>query len=87
MFKKTGKTQEVQVNKSSGPNSIPTKILKLAKETLSGALSELINKPFLSGTFPNVFKIARVVPVFKAESRILCSNCKYMKKKKRFLKF
>ena len=27
--------QELQVNKSLGPNSIPTKILKLAKDTLS----------------------------------------------------
>ena len=38
------------------------------------ALSELINKLFLSGTFPNVFKIAKVVPIFKAESRKLCGN-------------
>ena len=66
--------QELQVNKSLGPNGIPIKILKLAKETLSGPLSELINKSFLSGTFPNVFKIAKVAPIFKAESRILCSN-------------
>ena len=28
----------------------------------------------MSGTFPNVFKIAKVVPVFKAESRIICGN-------------
>ena len=66
--------QELQVNKPLGPNGIPIKILKLAKETLSGPLSELINKSFLSGTFPNVFKIAKVVPIFKAESRVLCSN-------------
>ena len=66
--------QELQVNKSLGPNSIPTKILKLAKDTLSGPLSELINKSFLSDIFPNVFEIAKVVPIFKAESRILCSN-------------
>ena len=66
--------QELQVNKSPGPNSIPTKILKLAKENLSRPLPELINKSFLSGVFPNVFKIAKVVSVFKAESRILCSN-------------
>ena len=66
--------QELQVNKSLGPNGIPIKILKLAKETLSGPLSELINKSFLSGTFPNVFKIAKVAPIFKAESSILCSN-------------
>ena len=49
-------------------------MLKLAQDTLSRPLSELINKSFLSGTFPNVFKIAKVVPIFKAESRILCSN-------------
>ena len=66
--------KQLQVNKSLGPNSIPTKILKLAKDTLSGTLSELINKSFLSGTFQNVFKIAKVVPVFKTESRILCSD-------------
>ena len=66
--------QELQVNKSSGPNSIPTNILKLTKDTLSGPLTELINKSFLSGIFPNFFKIAKIVPDFKAESRILCSN-------------
>ena len=41
---------------------------------MSGPLSELINKSFLSGTFPNVFKIAKVVPIFSAESRILWGN-------------
>ena len=52
-------------------NSIPTKIVKLAKDILSGPLSELICKSFLSDTFPNVFKIAKTVPVFKTESRTL----------------
>ena len=42
-------------SKSTGPNSIPTKILA-------------------NGTFPNVCKIAKVVPVFKNESRLLCNN-------------
>ena len=56
-------------------NSIPTKILKLAKDTLSEPLSELvINKSFLTAIFPNVFKIAQLFHVFKAESRIFCSN-------------
>ena len=54
--------KELLVNKSLSPNSIPTKILKLAKGTLSGPLSELTNKSFLGGTFRNVFKIAKVVP-------------------------
>ena len=37
-------------------------------------MSKLIHKSLLSGTFPNFHKTAKVVPVFKAESRILCSN-------------
>ena len=66
--------QKLEFNKRSGPNIIPTKILKLAKDILSGPLSELINKLFLSGIFPNVVRIAKVNPIFEAESRILCSN-------------
>ena len=68
--------QQLQVNKFSGANSKLTKTLKLAKDTLSGPLSELINKSFFCVMFPNVFKKAKVVFVFKAESRILCSNYK-----------
>ena len=37
-------------------------------------MSGLIDKSYLSGTVPNVFKIAKVVPFCKAESRILSSN-------------
>ena len=68
--------QKLQVNKPSGPNSIPTKILKFTKDHLSGYItipgpfSEVINKFFLTGIFWNVIKIAKVVPVIKAESRI-----------------
>ena len=36
----------LQANKSSGHNGIPTKILKIAKDTLSRPLSELTNKTF-----------------------------------------
>ena len=64
----------MEINKFSGPNSIPTNFLRLAKDNLSGRLSELINKSFLNGIFPNALKIAKVVTVFKTESRILCSS-------------
>ena len=49
--------QKLQVNKPSGPNSIPTKILKFTKDYLSGYItipgpfSEVINKFFLTGIF------------------------------------
>ena len=39
-----------------------------------GPLYELINKSFQSGIFPDIFKIAKVTPIFKSESRVRCSN-------------
>ena len=62
-------------SKSTGPNSIPTKILKIIKKSISTPLSALINNSFANRTFPNVCKIAKVVPVFKNESKLLCNNC------------
>ena len=61
-------------SKSTSPNSIPTKILNITKKSISTPLSALINYPFANGTFPNVCKIAKVVPVFKNESRLLGNN-------------
>ena len=37
-------------------------------------LSTLINKSFISGVFPNMCKIAKVVLIFKSEARLLCNN-------------
>ena len=61
-------------SKSLGPNSIPTNISKEIHETISISLSTLINKSFLTGVFPNMCKIATVVPIFKSETRLLCNN-------------
>ena len=61
-------------SKSTGHNSIPTKIFKIIKKLISTALSTLINKSFANGTFSNVCKVAKVVPVFKSESRLLYNN-------------
>ena len=52
-------------SKSSGPNSIPTKILKRFKHELSIPISILINRSFATGVFPSVLKISNVIPVYK----------------------
>ena len=52
-------------NKASGPNSIPTEILKLIKANISYPLTELINMSFALGEYPDQLKIAEVIPVFK----------------------
>ena len=55
----------MKTNKASGPNSIPTKILKLFQKEFSNLLSDIINLSFNQGTFPNLLKIANVIPIHK----------------------
>ena len=60
--------------KAIGPNSVPTKILKLAKQPLSVPLCELINLVFETGKFPDILKIAKVIPTFKKGDPLNCNN-------------
>ena len=57
--------KKISPRKSTGPDNIPTKILKLGARSLSPMLSCLINECFSSGIFPKCLKIARVTPIFK----------------------
>ena len=50
--------------KSSGPNSIPTSILKLASEIVSQPLTSIINNSFSTGIFP-VSKSQKLSPFTK----------------------
>ena len=61
-------------NKSVGPNSIPTKILKLLKDDISSQLSEIFNISFSSGVFSSILKTARVIPVHNKDSKLEFSN-------------
>ena len=61
-------------NKSVGPNSIPTKILKLRKDDISSQLSEIFTTSFSSGVFPSILKTAKVIPVHKKDSKLDFSN-------------
>ena len=63
-------------SKSVGPCSIPTKILKIARKIVSLPLTELINNSISKGIFPDVCKLAQVIPTFKNDSRLLCNNCR-----------
>ena len=58
-------------HKSSGPNSIPVKILKLLKNDISQQLSDIFNMSFLTGQFPSVLKIAKVIPIHKKNLKLI----------------
>ena len=49
-------------------------MLKETKEIISLPLSDLINNSLNQGVLTTAFKIAKVVPMFKSESRLICKN-------------
>ena len=61
-------------SKSVGSYSIPTKIMKTSKEIICLPLSQLINDSTSKGSFPSICKLAQVIPIFKSDSRLLCTN-------------
>ena len=58
----------LNINKSVGPMSIPTYILKIYKQFFSQYLSVLINLSFETGIFPDILKTAKVTPIHKKDS-------------------
>ena len=61
-------------NKGSGPFSIPVRIFQLLKHDISEPLSQLINLSLSTGIFPTKLKTAKVIPVFKKDSPLECTN-------------
>ena len=66
--------QNLKSNKSAGPYSVPIKIKKISREIISLPLSQLINDSISKALFPNICKLAQVIPIFKINSRLLCTN-------------
>ena len=56
-------------NKSVGPNSIATRILKPLKNDISTQLADIFNISFSTDAFPTIPKVANVVPVHKKDSK------------------
>ena len=55
-------------SKTTGPSSIPIKILKLANRYVSFTFSDVCNTSFNEGIFPEKNKTAKVVPIHKEGS-------------------
>ena len=60
----------LNINKASGPFSIPNETLILLKHDVSKQLADLFNLSFSSGSLPSILKTAKVVPVFKKGSNL-----------------
>ena len=55
-------------NKTSGPTSIPIKMLKMIPDLIIIPLCRIINMSFITGVFPEILKIVKVIPVHKGGS-------------------
>ena len=62
------------IKKSLGPYSIPICILKLFNDFFSLNLSRIFNLCFETGIFPDLCKIAKVIPVHKKDDPSFCVN-------------
>ena len=50
-------------NKSTGPQSIPIKLLKLIPDLILVPLCMIINQSVLTGKYPDALKISKVIPI------------------------
>ena len=59
--------KELHDKKATSPNGMPSKIIKNNKDLLPKPLCDLINLVFVSGTFPQQLKTAKINPIYKRE--------------------
>ena len=64
----------LDINKSTGPNSIPVYILKILKPFFSEWLAKIINLSFETSVFPDLLKLAKVIPIHKKDSKLDYKN-------------
>ena len=66
--------QDLDPNKSSGPDDIPAKILKIAAEELAPALTNIFQCSLDTGKLPESWLQANITPIFKKGDRNTASN-------------
>ena len=65
---------KMKLTKACGPSSVPSKLLKEHRFIFSHLLANLINKSFKEGIFPDLLKLANVIPVYKKKDNTKCEN-------------
>ena len=60
--------------KSTKSDSPPIKYIKLAASVIASPLTNLFNRCIETGTYPDAFKTAEVIPAYKSGDKFTCSN-------------
>ena len=61
-------------SKSTGKFGIPIKYIKLSAKIVSPLLAKIYNNCIKTGCFPDILKIAEVIPLYKSGPKDICSN-------------
>ncbi len=64
----------LDISKSTGSDNISNTLLKEASVPIAEPLSHLFNFSLSLGTFPDAWKLANVIPMFKKGDTMLCTN-------------
>ena len=64
----------LDVNKASGPDKIPARILKETPHEIAPSLCELFNKSLRLGSLSTKWKLANTVPVYKKDNKEYVEN-------------
>ena len=61
-------------NTSGNVDEVPVRLIKQIGYLLAATLTRLINKSFVCGIFPDVLKVAKIIPIYKSSDPQLVSN-------------
>ena len=65
---------QLDEKKSSGPSDVPLNVLRIAREIIVPHLVSIFNLSFKTGIFPDLMKLAKVIPIFKVGSKDSITN-------------
>ena len=64
----------LDIIRSIGLYSIPSKVLNMLKNAISQQLADLFNLSFTTGSFPTLLKTAKIISIFKKDSKLDFTN-------------
>ena len=60
--------------KSAGPDELSPKLVKMCSYSLNEPLAFIFNRSIASGKYPKIFKMAKIIPLYKADKHCDPSN-------------
>ena len=61
--------RKLKNGKASGPDKVLTTIIKDVGDLIAKPLTMIFNSSLMNGVFPDIWKIARITPIFKSDAK------------------